>query len=47
MGLTLDADLALMLRRGAHKLTSVLERGAHMLALKLKREATQVIETGK
>ena len=41
MGLALDADLALMLRGGAHKLASVLKRGAHRLALKLKREATQ------
>ena len=37
----LYADLALMLRHGAHRLASVLERGAHMLALKLKHEATQ------
>ena len=40
-GLMLDVDLALMLRRGAHRPTSVLERGAHKLALKLKREAIQ------
>ena len=41
MGLALDADLALTLRRGAHRLASVLEHGAHKLALKLKREASQ------
>ena len=28
VGLALDADLTLMLRRGAHRLASVLERGA-------------------
>jgi len=39
-GLTVDADLALMLRRGAHRLAFVLECGAHRLTLKLKREAT-------
>ena len=36
----LDLDLALMLRCGAHRLTSVLECGTHMLALKLKCKAT-------
>ena len=40
-GLALDADLVLMLRRGAHRLASMLECGAHRLALKLKREASQ------
>ena len=37
----LDANLALMLRREAHRLAFVSERGAHRLALKLKREASQ------
>ena len=40
-GLMLDVDLALMLRRGAHRLAFVLECGAHRLSLKLKREASQ------
>jgi len=40
-GFVLDADLALMLRREAHRLAFVLERGAHRLALKLKREVSQ------
>ena len=40
-GSALGLDLALMLRRGAHRLVSVLEREVHRLALKLKREATQ------
>ena len=37
----MDADLTLILRRGAHRLVSVLERGAHSLALKLKCDAMQ------
>ena len=41
MSLTLDTDLTLMLKRGAHRLASVLEHEVHRLALKLKREATQ------
>ena len=46
-GLALDADLALMLRRGAYRLASVLERRAHglvkllRLAIVLKHETTQ------
>ena len=40
-GLALDADLTLILKRGAQRLASVLEHGAHRLGLKLKREATQ------
>jgi len=39
--LALNADLALTLRRGPHRLVSELECGAHRLALKMKREATQ------
>jgi len=38
--LTLDADFILLLRRGAHRLTSVLERGFQRLAFELRREAT-------
>ena len=41
VGLALDVDLALMLRRGAYMLTSMLECEAHRLALKLKHEAMQ------
>ena len=43
---TLDMDLALMLRRGAHRSTSVLERGAHRLSLKLKRKSSQICICG-
>ena len=37
-GLALDSDLALMLRRGAHRLASVLEHGLLNFAFELKHE---------
>ena len=41
VGLSLDANVALMLRREARRLASALERRAHMLVLKLECKATQ------
>ena len=41
IGLALDANLALMMKRRAHKLAFVLEGETHRLALMLKYEGSQ------